>query len=71
MKAELKLGALSAKAGERVYGVQDLNLDGHTTHVPVFLINGALERPDAGRDGGNSWRRVCKHRGSAPPGTDA
>lgn len=45
MNADLKLGALSARPGERVYGKHDLNLAGHATHVPVFLINGAHEGP--------------------------
>lgn len=45
MNEDLKLGALSAKPGERVYGTHDLTIDGHATHVPIFLINGAHAGP--------------------------
>ncbi len=52
MNRELKLGSLSAKAGERVYGVHNLTLDGQATHVPVFLINGAHDGPTLAVTGG-------------------
>ena len=45
MNEELKLGSLSAKAGSRVYGTHELNIDGHTTQLPIFLINGAYDGP--------------------------
>lgn len=45
MNEELKVGALSAKSGERVYGVHELEIDGHPTQIPVFLINGAQDGP--------------------------
>jgi len=45
MNPDLKLGALSAGAGERTYGTHNLNLNGDHTHVPVFLINGAHDGP--------------------------
>ncbi len=45
MNEELKLGSLSAKAGSRVYGTHELNIDGHATQLPIFLINGAYDGP--------------------------
>ena len=45
MNEELKLGALSAKVGSRVYGTHELNIDGHATQLPIFLINGAYDGP--------------------------
>lgn len=45
MNQDLKLESLTAKPGERVYGTHNLNLDGHETHVPIFLINGAQDGP--------------------------
>ena len=52
LNEELKLGALSAKAGERVYGTHALNIDGHATQLPVFLINGAHDGPVLAITGG-------------------
>ena len=52
LNEELKLGALSAKAGERVYGTHELNIDGHATQLPVFLINGAHDGPVLAITGG-------------------
>ena len=52
LNEELKLGALSAKAGERVYGAHALNIDGHATQLPVFLINGAHDGPVLAITGG-------------------
>ena len=52
LNEELKLGALSAKAGERVYGIHALNIDGHATQLPVFLINGAHDGPVLAITGG-------------------
>lgn len=52
MNEELKLGELSAKAGERVYGTQELNIDGTATKIPVFLINGAHDGPTLAITGG-------------------
>lgn len=52
MNKELKLEALSAKPGERVYGTHNINLDGHDTQVPVFLINGAHDGPTLAVTGG-------------------
>ncbi len=52
MNADLKLGTLVARPGERVYGVHELNLDGRATHVPVFLINGAHDGPTLAVTGG-------------------
>lgn len=45
MNEELKLGSLAAKPGERVYGIQVLDLNGHAANVPSFLINGAHDGP--------------------------
>jgi len=45
LNEELKLGSLSAKAGSRVYGTHELNIDGHATQLPIFLINGAYDGP--------------------------
>lgn len=45
MNEELRLGSLSAKPGERVYGTQVLDLNGHAANVPSFLINGAHDGP--------------------------
>ena len=52
MNEELKLGALSAKAGSRVYGTHELNIDGHATKLPIFLINGAYDGPVLAITGG-------------------
>ena len=52
LNEELKLGALSAKTGERVYGTHELNIDGHATQLPVFLINGAHDGPVLAITGG-------------------
>lgn len=45
MNEELNVGAFSSKAGERVYGVHELAIDGCATQVPIFLINGAQDGP--------------------------
>jgi len=52
LNEELKLGALSAKAGSRVYGTHELNIDGHATKLPIFLINGAYDGPVLAITGG-------------------
>ena len=52
MNEQLKLGALSAKLGTRIYGTHELNIDGHATKLPIFLINGAYDGPVLAITGG-------------------
>lgn len=52
MNPDLQLEAVVAKPGERVYGTHDLILDGQSTYVPIFLINGAHDGPTLAVTGG-------------------
>ena len=52
MNEQLKLGALSAKSGTRIYGTHEFNIDGHATKLPIFLINGAYDGPVLAITGG-------------------
>ena len=52
MNADLNIGSLTAPAGSRTYGVQELTLDKDQTHVPIFLINGKQEGPTLAVTGG-------------------
>ncbi|HEX9074524.1 MAG TPA: succinylglutamate desuccinylase/aspartoacylase family protein, partial [Anaerolineae bacterium] len=45
MTSELKVGTLSAAPGQKVNGTQTLTLQGHTTELPIFLINGKADGP--------------------------
>ena len=45
MTNELRVGALSAARGQKSSGVQTLQLQGQTTELPIFLINGASDGP--------------------------
>ncbi len=45
MTDELRVGALSAARGQKSSGVQALKLQGQTTELPIFLINGASDGP--------------------------
>ncbi len=52
MNEQLKLGALSAKPGSRIFGTHKLNIDGHATKLPIFLFNGAYDGPALAITGG-------------------
>ncbi len=45
MATELRVGNFSAPTGEKVTGVQEVQVDGHTVPVPLFLIHGAKPGP--------------------------
>lgn len=45
MASELRVGTLSAAPGQKMSGTQTLVLQGHTTKLPVFLINGKADGP--------------------------
>ncbi len=45
MAGELTVGTLSAAPGQKTSGTQTLNLQGHTTELPIFLINGQAAGP--------------------------
>ncbi len=45
MANELGVGSLVAAPGQKTTGTQTLNLQGHTTELPIFLINGKSAGP--------------------------
>lgn len=45
MSNELRVGDLSAMPGQKSSGIQTLNLQGHATELPLFLINGKTDGP--------------------------
>lgn len=45
MAGELRVGNLAAAPGRKVSGTQSLTLQGHTTGLPIFLINGKSDGP--------------------------
>ena len=59
---ELRVGQLLARPGEKVFGLVEVTAGGQALKLPVFLINGAGRRPDAGRHGRHPRRRICQHR---------
>ncbi len=52
MAGEIQVGSLSASRGQKMSGTQTLNLDGHSTELPVFIINGNADGPTLAVTGG-------------------
>lgn len=45
MSNELRVGDVSAAPGQKASGIQTLNLQDHTTELPIFLVNGKTDGP--------------------------
>ena len=43
--AELRVGQLLARPGEKVFGLVEVDAGGHAVKLPVFLINGRVDGP--------------------------
>ncbi len=45
MAGDIRVGTLVASRGQKVSGTQTLDLEGHSTELPVFIVNGNSDGP--------------------------